>query len=167
MNGTNFNSSVPGRMDLMCTVYWWLRACIAFCSKSTAKPADCWQYLPLSVRLRDVDISPPPARRSLPSTMSSSDAGRVAGRTSPFPSTRRSGTLSPPPSASLTDQHLAEALVNSPDNGATLDFTHKSLTDVGEDGAEHLATASRSEFSTEPVSITRSALLLRHAHGAN
>lgn len=90
--------------------------------------------------------------------MSSSDADRVVGRTSPFPSSGRSGALSPSPSASLTDQHLAEALASSPDNGATLDFTHKSLTDVGEDGAERLATAGRSEFSAEQVSITRSVL---------
>lgn len=104
---------------------------------------------------------------SLPSPMSSSDPDHAVARTSPFPSTRRSGALSPSLSASLTDQHLAEALANSPDNGATLDFTHKSLTDVGEDGAERLATAGKSEFSTEQVSITRSALLLRHARRAN
>jgi hypothetical protein len=103
----------------------------------------------------------------LPSPMSSSDADRVVGRTSQFPTTRRSGALSPSLSASLTDQHLAEALANSPDNGATLDFTHKSLTDVGEDGAERLATAGRSEFSTEQAAITRSAPLLRHANAAN
>ncbi|KAF8558527.1 hypothetical protein OG21DRAFT_1404943 [Imleria badia] len=90
--------------------------------------------------------------------MSSSDVDRVVGRTSPFPSSRRSGAQSPSPSASLTDQHLAEALANSPDNGATLDFTHKSLTDVGEDGAERLATAGRSEFFTQETTITRIAL---------
>ncbi|KAG8217265.1 hypothetical protein J3R82DRAFT_5358 [Butyriboletus roseoflavus] len=106
-----------------------------------------------------VESSPAPAQpRSLSSPMSSSDADRVVGHTSPFPSSGRSGALSPSPSASLTDQHLAEALANSPDNGATLDFTHKSLTDVGEDGAERLATVGRSEFSTEQVSITRIAL---------
>ncbi|KAG6379191.1 RAM signaling pathway protein-domain-containing protein [Boletus reticuloceps] len=90
--------------------------------------------------------------------MSSSDADRVVGRASPFPGSRRSGALSPPPSASLTDQHLAEALASSLDNGATLDFTHKYLTDVGEDGAERLATAGRREFSTDDTPITRIAL---------
>lgn len=99
--------------------------------------------------------------------MSPSDADRVVGRTSPFPGSRQYGALSPSPSASLTDQHLAEALANSPDNGATLDFTHKRLTDVGEDGAERLATAGRSEFFTMEMTITRSALLLRHLHRAN
>ncbi|KAF8123723.1 RAM signaling pathway protein-domain-containing protein [Boletus edulis] len=90
--------------------------------------------------------------------MSTEDADRVIGRTSPFPGSRRSGALSPPPSASLTDQHLAEALASSLDNGATLDFTHKCLTDVGEDGAERLATAGRREFSTDDTPITRIAL---------
>lgn len=130
-----------------------------------AKPVDGWEHICRST-------SPTAVQRRLdlllPSPMSSSDPDRVVGRTSPFPSTRRSGALSPSPSASLTDQHLAEALANSPDNGATLDFTHKSLTDVGEDGAERLlATAGRSEFSTEQVAITRSASLLRHANAAN
>lgn len=94
--------------------------------------------------------------------MSSPDADRVVGRTSPFP--RQSGAQSPSPSASLTDQHLAEALANSPDNGATLDFTHKGLTDVGEDGAERLATSNRSEYSTDDIAITRSVLLPQHTH---
>ena len=99
--------------------------------------------------------------------MSSSDANRVVGPASPFPSSRRSGAQSPSPSASLTDQHLAEALANSPDHGATLDFAHKSLTDVGEDGAERLATAGRSEFSSQETAITRSAPLLRHPYPPN
>ncbi|KAF9234028.1 RAM signaling pathway protein-domain-containing protein [Melanogaster broomeanus] len=92
--------------------------------------------------------------------MSSLDADRVAGRTSPFPSSSRSGILSPLPSASLTQEHVTEALANSPDNGATLDFTHKGLTDVGEDGAEHLATVGKSEShaDSEESSVTRIAL---------
>ncbi|KAG9318202.1 RAM signaling pathway protein-domain-containing protein [Chiua virens] len=89
--------------------------------------------------------------------MSSSDVDRVVGRVSPFPSIRQAGAVSLSSSASLSDQHLADALLNSPDNGATLDFTHKSLTDVGEDGAERLATAGARE-----TSITRSALVLQH-----
>lgn len=99
--------------------------------------------------------------------MSTLDADRVVGRTSPFRASGRSGALSPSPSASLTDQHLAEALANSPDNGATLDFTHKNLTDVGEDGVERLATADRNELSTEATPITRSAPCLRHARTVN
>ncbi|KAF8842515.1 hypothetical protein BDN67DRAFT_1035971 [Paxillus ammoniavirescens] len=90
--------------------------------------------------------------------MSSSDVDCVAGHTSPFLSSSRGGALSPLPSASLTEEHIAEALANSPDNGGTLDFTHKGLTDVGEDGSEHLATVGRSDCLTEESSITRIAL---------
>lgn len=68
------------------------------------------------------------------------DADRAIGRTSPFPGTSRNGALSPLPSASLTAEHITEALQQSPDNGATFDLTHRNLTDVGDDGAEHLAT---------------------------
>jgi hypothetical protein len=97
--------------------------------------------------------------------MSSSDVDCVAGRTSPFLSSSRGGALSPLPSTSLTEEHIAEALANSPDNGGTLDFTHKGLTDVGEDGAEHLATVGRNDCLTEESSITRCALLPRRADG--
>lgn len=79
---------------------------------------------------------------------------RVAGRTSPFPS-GKSGALSPLPSLSLTEEHVAEAVQQSPDNGTTLDFTHKSLTDVGEDGVERLATIGRNEALLQECSITR------------
>jgi hypothetical protein len=75
-----------------------------------------------------------------------SDVDRAAGR---------SGALSPLPSASLTEEHIAEALQQSPDGGATLDLTHRSLTDVGEDGAEHLATASRNGSLEDESSILR------------
>jgi hypothetical protein len=80
---------------------------------------------------------------------------RVAGRTSPFPGISRSGALSPLPSASLTEEHIAEALQQSPDDGATLDLTHRNLTDVGEDGAEHLATVNRSDSLEDDSSILR------------
>jgi len=84
-----------------------------------------------------------------------SDVERAAGRTSPFPGTSRSGALSPLPSASLTEEHITEALQQSPDNGATLDLTHRSLTDVGDDGAEHLATVRRNGSLEDDSSILR------------
>ncbi|OAX40349.1 hypothetical protein K503DRAFT_768663 [Rhizopogon vinicolor AM-OR11-026] len=87
-----------------------------------------------------------------------SDVDRAAGRTSPFLGISRSGALSPLPSASLTEEHIAEALQQSPDDGATLDLTHRSLTDVGEDGAEHLATAGRNGSLEDESSILRVAL---------
>jgi len=89
------------------------------------------------------------AQPSLFMTLSAVD--RAAGRTSPFPSSK-SGALSPLPSVSLTEEHVAEAVQQSPDNGTTLDFTHKSLTDVGEDSVERLATSGHNEAL---CSITR------------
>jgi len=87
--------------------------------------------------------------------MSVWDADRGAGRTSPFPGISRSGALSPLPSTSLTEEHIAEALQQSPDNGATLDLSHRSLTDVGDDGAEHLATMGRDGSFEDASSILR------------
>lgn len=90
--------------------------------------------------------------------MSVSDADRAAGRTSPFPGTSRHGALSPLLSASLTEEHIAEALRQSSDNGATLDLTHRNLTDVGEDGAKHLATMGRNDSLDDESSVFRIAL---------
>ncbi|KAG1819664.1 RAM signaling pathway protein-domain-containing protein [Suillus subaureus] len=90
--------------------------------------------------------------------MSVSDADRAAGRTSPFPGTSKHGALSPLLSASLTEEHIAEALRQSSDNGATLDLTHRNLTDVGEDGAEHLATMGRNDSLDDESSVLRIAL---------
>lgn len=55
----------------------------------------------------------------------------------------RIGAPSPLPSISLSRDHINEALLKSPDNGATLDLAHKNISDVGEDGAEELATVGR------------------------
>lgn len=71
--------------------------------------------------------------------MPPADADALTGR-SP---TARNGVLSPGlSSVSLSRDHITEALAKSPDHGATLDLTHKNLTDVGE-GAEELATVVR------------------------
>ncbi|KIK37392.1 hypothetical protein CY34DRAFT_810384 [Suillus luteus UH-Slu-Lm8-n1] len=90
--------------------------------------------------------------------MSVSDADRAAGRTSPFLVTSRHGASSPLLSASLTEEHIAEALRQSSDNGATLDLTHRNLTDVGEDGAKHLATMGRNDSLDDESSVFRIAL---------
>ncbi|KAG2157611.1 RAM signaling pathway protein-domain-containing protein [Suillus bovinus] len=90
--------------------------------------------------------------------MSVSGVDRAAGRTSPFLGTSRHGALSPLLSASLTEEHIAEALRQSSDNGATLDLTHKNLTDVGEDGAKHLATMGRNGSLDDESSVFRIAL---------
>lgn len=86
--------------------------------------------------------------------MASNDMG--SGRTSPYPS--RNGTSSPPlPSTSLSHAHIVEALQNSPDSGATLDLTHGNLTDVGELGAEELATIGREDNVEDESSVLRCA----------
>ena len=86
--------------------------------------------------------------------MSSLDVDRATGRTSPYPT--RNGTVSPPlPSTSLSHIHIADALKQSPDNGATLDLTHRNLTDVGESGAEELATIGREDIMEDESSVLR------------
>ncbi|KAI0664592.1 RAM signaling pathway protein-domain-containing protein [Cubamyces menziesii] len=59
--------------------------------------------------------------------------------------TLRDAALSPPPSLSLTREYITEALAKSPDGGATLDLAYKGLTDVGESGAEELASIGLDE----------------------
>ncbi|KAJ7168184.1 RAM signaling pathway protein-domain-containing protein [Mycena crocata] len=48
-----------------------------------------------------------------------------------------------PPSLSLSPELIADALAQSTDNGATLVFLKKNLTDIGEEAAEDLATLGR------------------------
>ncbi|GBE82072.1 RAM signaling pathway protein-domain-containing protein [Sparassis latifolia] len=70
--------------------------------------------------------------------MSSSDVETSSGR--PSLHTLTNGVPSPLPSISFGRDHINEALSKSPDKGATLDLANKGLTDVGEYGAEELAT---------------------------
>ena len=76
-------------------------------------------------------------------------------------STRKSSTasrnaaLSPLPSLSLTRDHITDALAKSPDGGATLDLAYKGLTDVGESGAEELATVGHDEQAGTESSVVR------------
>lgn len=58
---------------------------------------------------------------------------------------------------SLNHVHISEALLKSEDNGATLDFSHKGLTDVGEYGAEQLATIGREDLMEDESSVLRCA----------
>ena len=67
----------------------------------------------------------------------------------------RTPSLSPLPSLSLTRDHITEALLKSPDGGATLDLAYKGLTDVGESGAEELATVGQDEESETDNSVVR------------
>ncbi|KAI0065424.1 hypothetical protein BV25DRAFT_1821826 [Artomyces pyxidatus] len=62
---------------------------------------------------------------------------------------------SPTSSTSLNHVHIAEALLKSEDNGATLDFSHGNITDVGEYGAEELATIGREDLMKDESSVLR------------
>lgn len=86
--------------------------------------------------------------------MPPSDADTLNAR--PAPPTKN-GALSPLPSVSLSREHITEALAKSPDNGATLDLAHKSLTDVGEDGAEKLAIVGQRDDGDSDSSLVRCA----------
>lgn len=52
---------------------------------------------------------------------------------------------------SLTHADISKALLDSTDDGQTLDFSHKNLTDVGETGAEELATIGVDELDDECI----------------
>ena len=68
--------------------------------------------------------------------------------------------MSPLPSLSLTRDHITDALAKSPDGGATLDLAYKGLTDVGESGAEELATVGQDEEADTDSPVVRYALHL-------
>lgn len=70
-------------------------------------------------------------------------------------STLRSASLSPLPSLSLTRDHITEAFAKSPDGGATLDLAYKGLTDVGESGAEELATVGQDDENVTESPVVR------------
>lgn len=71
---------------------------------------------------------------------------------------------SPTSTSSLNHVHLSEALLKSEDNGASLDFCHMHLTDVGEYGAEQLATIGREDSMEDESSVLRCALPLSACH---
>ncbi|KAI0256779.1 RAM signaling pathway protein-domain-containing protein [Lactifluus subvellereus] len=70
-------------------------------------------------------------------------------------SLHRRGLSSPTFATSLSHIHISEALLKSEDNGATLDFSHKGLSDVGEYGAEQLATIGREDSMEDESSVLR------------
>ncbi|KAF8522222.1 RAM signaling pathway protein-domain-containing protein [Hysterangium stoloniferum] len=53
------------------------------------------------------------------------------------------------PSISLTHADIAQAMLKSPDEGNTLNFSHKNLCEVGEIGAEELATIGIDDIKDE------------------
>jgi hypothetical protein len=82
-------------------------------------------------------------------------------------SLHRRGLSSPTFATSLNHIHISDALLKSEDNGATLDFSHKGLLDVGEYGAEQLATIGREDSMEDESSVLRCALPLLARHQLN
>jgi hypothetical protein len=75
----------------------------------------------------------------------------------PLVAAARAGPATPtsPIPSTLTPGQIADALAKSPDNGATLDLTHLGLTDVGESGAEELASIGREQGVDEESPLVR------------
>jgi Leucine-rich repeat (LRR) protein len=76
--------------------------------------------------------------------MASLDAER-----SGFRSPRWQGSSPTSPSTTLTHLHIEDALSQSQDNGATLQFVKLGLTNLGAEAAEELATIGRTSTEDE------------------
>ncbi|THH20688.1 hypothetical protein EW146_g710 [Bondarzewia mesenterica] len=87
--------------------------------------------------------------------MAFSEVDATAGRASPGTLHHRSRPSSPVSSTSLNHVHIAEALLKSEDGGATLDLSHKNLTDVGEYGAHELAVIGREDNLEDDSTVLR------------
>ena len=74
---------------------------------------------------------------------------------------------SPTSTSSLNHVHITEAMLKSDDNGATLDYCHMRLTDVGEYGAEQLATIGREDSMEDESSVLRYVLPLSACHNVS
>lgn len=64
---------------------------------------------------------------------------------------------SPTSTTTLNDNHISEALLKSEDNGATLDFSHRGISDVDEYSATQLAAVGREDPMEEESSVLRCA----------
>lgn len=96
--------------------------------------------------------------------MAVADGELNSGRITP---SRPIGVPSPLPSVSLSREHITEAFKKSPDSGATLDLTHKNLTDVGEDGAEELANVGQGEDTGESAVVRYAGYSIVHGHNSS
>ncbi|KAI0302117.1 RAM signaling pathway protein-domain-containing protein [Russula brevipes] len=83
------------------------------------------------------------------------DSGVVGTQISSDFSLHHQAPSSPTSTTSLNHVHISEAVLKSEDSGATLDFSHKCLTDVGEYGAEQLATIGREHSMEDESSLLR------------
>ncbi|KAH9180629.1 RAM signaling pathway protein-domain-containing protein [Lactarius sanguifluus] len=62
---------------------------------------------------------------------------------------------SPTSTTTLNHSHISEVLLKSEDNGATLDFSHRGLTDIDEDSATQLAAIGREDPMGDEGSVLR------------
>ena len=67
----------------------------------------------------------------------------------------RNDAPSPLSSVVLSRENVLDALSKSSDNGGTLDFAHKGLTDVGEAGAEEIATLPVGQEGDNNATVVR------------
>jgi len=75
---------------------------------------------------------------------------------------------SPTSATTLNHSHISEALMKSEDNGATLDFSHRGLTDVDEYSVTQLAAIGREDPMEDEGSVLRCACpspAYLHKHG--
>ena len=75
---------------------------------------------------------------------------------------------SPTSTTTLNHSHISEAVSKSEDNGATLDFSHRGLTDVDEYSAAELAAVGNEDSIEDEGSVLRCACPLPayiHKHG--
>lgn len=66
---------------------------------------------------------------------------------------------SPTSTTTLNLSHISEALSKSEDDGATLDFSHRGLTDVDEYSAAQLAVVGREDPMEDESPVLRCACL--------
>ena len=92
------------------------------------------------------------------------DSGVEATQISEDFSLNGQGPSSPTSTTSLSHIHISEAFLKSEDNGSTLDFSHMRLTDVGEYGAEQLATIGREDSMEDESSVLRCVFPLSACH---
>ncbi|KAI9466287.1 RAM signaling pathway protein-domain-containing protein [Lactarius psammicola] len=62
---------------------------------------------------------------------------------------------SPTPTTTLNHSHISEVLLKSEDSGATLDFSHRGLTDIDESSATQLAAIGRENPMEDEGSVLR------------
>jgi hypothetical protein len=86
--------------------------------------------------------------------MSSNDLDRAVFHPRPPPrKPRNAQPSSSSPPISLSHEHILEALQKSPDNGTTLDLSHRHLAEISESAAEELFALGKNK-SPESKSLS-------------